>query len=330
MKFLLKILYAFVIIIAIILLAGIFMPKEAHLESSIKIYAKPEIVFEQVNTLKSWEKWSPWYKADTSMVMTYNEVPSGVGAKYSWISDNSGSGSMEITESRPNEFIRVLLKFEGEGSAYAPWTFIDNGNSTSVKWGFDSHDLKYFERYFMVLFKNVLVESFNKGLKDLKAECESFRLSRFSDIQLVNLEKRHSVVITDSASVSDIPQKMAEMFGALQTYVQKKNIVITGYPFTIYYKWVPGGVSTFAVGFPVEKKIWTYGKIKYIEMQEGKAAMVTHWGRYDSKKPHTAISEFIGENNLELNGNPWEEYLNNPEEVKDTSEWKMNVYYPVN
>jgi effector-binding domain-containing protein/ribosome-associated toxin RatA of RatAB toxin-antitoxin module len=329
MKALLKILYLLLLIILFFLLAGIFLPKRSHVEASVYINASPDIVFDQVNTLKNWEKWSPWQNADSTMKLTYFGSPSGVGASYSWISEHSSSGKMSITESTPDKYIQTELDYGTRGKARAPWQFWEKNNGTKVTWALDNQNMGYFERYFIVLFKKNMMNTFSQGLLKLKEVSESIRLDHISDVQEVQLVQRHALIITDSALLQNSGAKMKDMFGRLMNYAQKRNLQTSGVPFTIYYKWGNEGFTTFACGIPISEKTWGSGGYSYIEMPEEKAIMVTHWGNYNSSKPYEALDNYIKNNGIQISGPPWEEYITDPKTEPDTSKWETRIYYPV-
>ena len=329
MKALIKILYFFLAIFVIILLIGLFLPRKSHVESNTYINASPEIVFDQINILKNWEKWSPWQAADSTMKLTYYGPLSGVGAAYSWTSKHSSSGNMSITESEPYKSIQTELDFGARGKANAPWHFEKADKGTKVTWAFDNQKMGYFERYFIVLFKKTMINTFNQGLAKLKDVSEDLRLDNISEVKEVQLVQRHSFVITDSAIMQKLSIKMDEMFGKLMIFTGKRNIQPAGVPFTIYYKWSNDGFTTFACGIPIAEKTYGLREINYLEMPEGKAIMVTHWGNYKSSKPYEALDNYLKNNGLQMDGPPWEEYITDPKTEADTSKWETRVYYPV-
>ena len=67
MKVLKGILIALVILIAIPLIAAIFVSKDLNYEKSIEIEAPIDHVWEQVNSLQDMDKWSPWNEYDPNM-----------------------------------------------------------------------------------------------------------------------------------------------------------------------------------------------------------------------------------------------------------------------
>jgi effector-binding domain-containing protein len=329
MKTLLKILYFLLFIVIIFLLAGLFLPKAAQVDSAIVINASNQIVFDQINDLKNWEAWSPWQEADSSMKVTYATKTKGTGASYSWTSQYSGKGKLTIAESTPLNEIKIDIDFADEGNAKIEWMLEPEENMTKVTWTFLDDNLSYFERYFMFLFKKNMKSTLKSGLKKLKKTSEELRLSRISAIKIVELEKQPAMIIVDSSKVDEMDERMTSLFSKLTSYLGRRGMQATGLPFTIYYSWNPDGLSKFACGLPIAQKTWGWKEYSVIELPEGKAATLVHWGKYDSEKPYVALDNYIMENKLTTKDLIWEVYLNDPKIETDTAKWQKQIYYPL-
>ena len=112
-------------------------PSDFRVTRSAAIAAPPEAVFSQVNDLHRWEAWSPWAKLDPAAKSTYEGPAAGVGAAFSWAGNNQvGEGRMTITESRPNDLIRMNLEFIKpiKATNITEFTFKPEGNLTVVAW----------------------------------------------------------------------------------------------------------------------------------------------------------------------------------------------------
>jgi hypothetical protein len=73
------ILFIFIGIIALILIAAAFMKKEYSISASI-IIDKPQVeVFNYIKFLKNQEKYSKWVMADPNVMMTYTGKDGEVG-----------------------------------------------------------------------------------------------------------------------------------------------------------------------------------------------------------------------------------------------------------
>src|SRR4051812_32277108 len=100
---------------AVIVLLAIFIgtrPAEFTVSRSAAMAASPAAVFAQLNDFHKWEAWSPWAKMDPNAKSTFEGPTSGEGAKFAWDGNSDvGAGNMTITESAPNDHVRIRLEF---------------------------------------------------------------------------------------------------------------------------------------------------------------------------------------------------------------------------
>jgi effector-binding domain-containing protein len=329
MKSLLKVLYFLLVLVILILLAGIFLPKENHIESNISVKASPEIVFEQINTLKNWEKWSPWFYTDSTMIPIYNGIPAGTGASFSWKSTSSGEGKLTISESEPLRRIETVIDFGIRGKSNTSFILKNERNETIVTWVFENKNLGYFERYFMILFKKNMLTTLNSGLQNIKNICQELQLDRISEIKLVDISAQPAMGIIDSSSIDQMGAKMAKMYSKLSIYLEKRGIQPVGPAFTIYYNWNPKGLTRFACCLPIAERTWGWKEYSYIELTQGQAATLTHWGKYGTSKPYEALDKYFRENSLRKGTLMWEVCKNDPSIESDTSKWEVQIFYPI-
>lgn len=159
-----------------VFVVGFMQPQIVRTERSLTVNAPAKNAFVQVNTLRNWEKWSPWHQIDPDMNVTY-VGESGKDASYTWTSENPdvGNGKLSITSSTENEKVLMDLDFAENGTGKAEFEFqkIDE-NTTKVIWRMDS-DMSENPFYkFMGLFMDsFLGEDFEKGLKGIKKAAEN-------------------------------------------------------------------------------------------------------------------------------------------------------------
>jgi hypothetical protein len=171
-----KILIAVAAVIAVFLIVVALQPGEFRVARSAAISAPPPVLFEQVNDLRKWEAWNPWGKIDPAMKQSFEGPPSGTGAIYKWAGNSEvGEGRMTITESRPNELVRLNLEFfkPMAGTSTAEFAFKPQGNQTEVTWSMTGKN--NFIGKAMCLFMSMdkmIGEQFEKGLADMKAIAE--------------------------------------------------------------------------------------------------------------------------------------------------------------
>ena len=129
------ILIAFVVIVALILAAR--KPDHFTVTRTGTIAAPASAIFPHVDNLHKWDAWSPWAKLDPNAKNSFEGPESGVGAKMSWAGNNKvGVGSMTISESQPNDYIRFKLEFlkPMKASNTAEFAFKQDGDQTIVTW----------------------------------------------------------------------------------------------------------------------------------------------------------------------------------------------------
>ena len=128
---------ALVALVAVVLGLGLVLPSDFRVVRSVEIEAPPEVVFGQVNSLKSWGPWSPWMAKDKTIKNEYSGPEAGKGAKVSWTSEASGEGTQEIIESKPFELIETKLDFGDQGTSKADWKFEPTDKGVKVTWGLE-------------------------------------------------------------------------------------------------------------------------------------------------------------------------------------------------
>ena len=171
MKTLRRIVLIITAIIVLLIIVAYLLPRHTHIERSLLINSTSNQLFEQVNTLKNWPKWSPWHKIDPNMHIEYLEYAQGVGAKYTWESTNKqvGNGSLTIIESIPFDTIVTEMDFMENGKARSSFIFTKNEFGTLVTWTMES-DLGWnpMSRYFGLMMDRLIGPDFEKGLANLR------------------------------------------------------------------------------------------------------------------------------------------------------------------
>ena len=178
MKKALKIIGSIVLLlVAFVLIAGLFVAKDYHFETSVAINAPKEKVWQYAGSLHGMEKWSPFIESDPDIQVSFEGQDSAVGAIYTWKGNKEvGSGSQTISKidplNRMDTHLHFIEPFEGEADAYLKLS--GEGNATNVAWGFNTR-YKY-PMNVMLFFINMdkmMGESFNKGLAKLKQLSEA-------------------------------------------------------------------------------------------------------------------------------------------------------------
>lgn len=163
------------LLIILLVIISLFLPGKVHVERTAVINAEPSVIYDQVNGLKNWPNWAPWFKLDPNMQVMYDGPESGTGASYSWRGNKKvGEGKLTITESHPAEHVGMRMDFKGQGSATADFNFERADGGTKVTWGMNSDmGMNPIGKYLGLFMDQMVGGDFEKGLESLKKISES-------------------------------------------------------------------------------------------------------------------------------------------------------------
>ena len=169
-------------LLALLLVVVAMQPAEFRVTRRITIGAPPSAVFAEVHDFHRWESWNPWARIDPGMRQTYEGAPAGVGAVYAWAGNHEvGEGRMTLTESRPNELIRIRLEFLKPlaATSTAEFTFEPAGEpagaqTTAVTWSMTGRS-SFMAKAIHVLMNmdRMIGGQFEVGLARMKAVAET-------------------------------------------------------------------------------------------------------------------------------------------------------------
>lgn len=177
MKFLKKVLFFIIGVVALILLIALFVNKEVRVERSIVLNQSTSRAYDYFSHLNNQREYGVWQKKDPATIFTSSGVDGNVGYISSWSSEdeNVGVGEQEITSLDPNKRIETDLRFKKpqEMSSTAYFDIKPHNEGSEVTWGF------YFEIgypfNFFNLFMNMdeqLGPDLQKGLENAKKELD--------------------------------------------------------------------------------------------------------------------------------------------------------------
>lgn len=178
MRILKKLLLFVVAILAILLIAGLFVKKDYAVEKEVVVHRSEDDVFRYLKMVKNQDNFSVWNKKDPNAKKEYKGTDGQVGFIASWDSTNKevGKGEQEIVNIIENQRIDFKLRFkepfEAEDNAY----FITERvglYETKVKWGFKGH-MNYPMNLMMLTFDmdKEVGGALQTGLDNLKAILE--------------------------------------------------------------------------------------------------------------------------------------------------------------
>ncbi len=326
----------------LVFVIGLFLPSKAHVERSRTIPAKPTVVFNLINDLNQWPKWSAWHQIDLVMKVDYQNGGVGKGAGYTWTSNHPqvGNGKLEIIESVPFEKITTTMDFGQGGLAYGNFLLTPEGENTNVVWSIDMNNdnahflMKPINNIFNLFMDKMIGPDFEKGLMNLETLAKSIPEPGGRVDQLVETTSQNMFIvqIESQCAVKEIGAKLAELYGRIGSKMKEAEIEQVGPPMARYPDYKPTDTITNIVAFIPTNKLCN-GKdpdVKCLEIKAQKVIKATYLGPYEmNAMAYEAISKYVKEKNMEIMGEPWEEYQNDPTKETDPSKYITNVYWPV-
>lgn len=162
-------------IILIVLIIGLFAPKEMNVERTITMNAPKELVFNEVTHFKTWPEWSPWLQMDPEAKIDYFGVDGEAGSGYNWEGKKVGNGTMK-NAGIEGTTMNYDLMFKGmfESKANGILKAEEEGATTRVTWTFHSVMSYPWNALGLILGgEKSLGKDFEKGLLNLKTKVES-------------------------------------------------------------------------------------------------------------------------------------------------------------
>lgn len=324
-----------IILVIVILGAGavIFGPSEVHMERNVSIDAPVEAVFAEVQGFKSFDQFSAWSEIDTTARVMIAGPPNGVGASYSWDSDNPdlGKGTIEIVEMESNKMVSSKMSFEGfPGEPTASWLLSEDDGKTNVTYTYDQGDISGIWKLLAFGTESMLSPMYERTLEKLKARVEG-RPELTASVSVVEVDPITFAGI-EATSVNDpmeISKAMGAAYGAIMTSITSNNLEMEGYPLAIATSYSETELSMIC-GIPVvDGSTIEGGDVTIMQSPDGYAIKALHFGDYAQlETTHEQINQYAIYYGYELTGNPWEIYVTDPGVETDTSKWVTEVYYP--
>lgn len=335
-----KLLYSIVIILVIFIAAGLFLPRQVHIERSTRIDRPATLVFALLNSYSSFNAWSPWTARDPSAVYSLSGPEKGVGARLSWTGDPrlTGSGQQEIVESVPHSLVRVRFQFDNQGEAAMAYALSEQGGSTQVTWSFDTDvtaGQSFFggimARYFGLFFDRWLGTDYEQGLANLKRLAESLPAVDFSDLEVEILQVEPQTILyiesISSQAPDDIAMALADAYREITGFIARHELRMSAQPMAISRGWDESGYS-FDAAIPVESaEVEPEGHVRIGQSPSGRVLRVIHRGAYDRMMPtYEKISAYMGAHGIEDVGVSWEQYISDPGNTR-TDELITHIYF---
>jgi effector-binding domain-containing protein len=277
------------------------------------------------------------------MHVTIGDISKGVGASYSWTSEGQGNGKIKYREVVANQLIESELYFGApeDEPAQGLMIFAPVGDGIKVTWEVHMDMGNNPMMRIMGRFMDDMVGStFEMGLKSVKTICEENLanniqeiMENYGDVQIsvIQVASKPYIGILDSCSIPEMGAKIGADYGALGAYLGANQLQPDGFVRIIYHVYEPPTKIVFEPLFVLANEVnVTDDRIHGGNTYEGKVITATHLGSYE-KSYHVweALDQYMKDNNLEMNGMPWEQYENTPRDEPNPDKLITHIFMPV-
>jgi len=337
--------YLFFLLLIVIIAGSIYIATkdgDFQVEETKVITAPVEMVFQEVNDLRNWENWEPWSAEADDMIIEYGAKTSGDSASYSWKSQSAGDGEIKTISAKPYSQIDQQITFKtpfGESTSKAYWEFNEIENGTEVTWGIKGNQ-SFMEKLAFIFQEQSITEMmrpmFQKGLNNM----ESVVLNKM-DKYTINVDGiiQHGggyyMYTTTASKISQVDEKMRDMFSEVSNYMDENEIEKNGSPFVLYNDWNENsGTAIFSAGIFTPSEVITPAESEILNgfMPNQKVLKTTLKGDYKNlKEAWNTANNYITENELEIaeDAQKFEVHLTAPNEVANPAKWITHLYIPI-
>lgn len=337
--FLMKILkYIFFLLLILIIGASIYIATldgNYNIKRSRIIKAPVEVVFNNVNDFKNWQHWRPWYEMDSTIVASYPDTTSGIGASYTW-TGKEGTGSMKTVSLIPNKEIIQLIDFGTGSTPEVYWNFNEVENGTEVIWGIKGKS-SFGEKAFWLtqggIEKNMAL-MYERGLELLEEQLLKELENHSIEVKgVVDYGGGFYLYQTTSCNTNEIENKMGEMFTTIISYMAENNLEASGKSFTIIHKQdEENNTKMFSACVPVKERVITTGAILtgFLNPQKTFKTILKGDYKFSNEAWETAYNTLYQQGFSEIDGaEPFEIYTVSIHETKNPANWVTEIYIPI-
>lgn len=322
-------------------LLSFFLPAQQKIERSVTINAPVEEVYKNISSLNKFNSWSVWNQGDSALRNTYSEKDGMVGAKASWsgAADISGKGEMEIISLKENKESVFAIRFMKPKAINASSTLTveAKNNQTVVTWVFTVPTPRPWNisNLFFKLDKQ-MGSDFELSLSNLKklsepAVTQTANTPAFK-VEQINFPATLYAGMQQKMAWAEIPQFLHSHFNHINGVLQNIQVPGQGYA-GLFYEWDNKNQTTdmaAAIVIPADTKLESQLAIKPITIDASKAVCVTLLGdNTQTTAAYESLERYIKENKLTRKQPVIEQYLTDPEIVKDTALWQTKIIFLV-
>lgn len=325
------------VVIALLMILMLTLPSSQQIKRTITINASAHEVYEYLIKLENFKTWTAWGQGDSTVRNVITGKDGELGSYNSWSGDatKAGKGKIEITGLEMNREIEHIISFYNpeQVDTKSEFDLLAVNGQTKLSWQYEINTPRPFN--ILNLF-NRLEKSIGKdvdqGLRNIKLAVEGKNKSgkKIEYLpQTMNFPATSYATVRQTITMQEIPLFYQQQLPKLYSALSSKNIV-PGVPTSLYFSWNEKAGNTdmaAALAIPTEN-IDFDDSIQVIQLPGSKALYVDYFGPYDkSMTAYNALDKYVADKKWVQKPPVIEQYLNDPQVVKDSSKWHTKIIF---
>jgi hypothetical protein len=234
----LELLISLLIVVALFVIVGLFLPSSRYIEHSLETNRPLRQVFDTINSFRRFHDWHPLRAHDPRIQYQLTGAERGEGARLEYSSrvPRIGDGSLEIIESVQDE--RVVVRAEndryGENKLHT-YTLRERGRTVEIRWGYQvDYGWNLFGRYAGLYVTRTAGDDLRVGLGNLTgllATMPNFDYKSL-EINLVEVEPVHMLFMSLSSdrNITAVENAMVGALETLRRIIEQNKLEADGSP----------------------------------------------------------------------------------------------------
>lgn len=234
----LELLTSVLIVVALFLLVGVFLPDRRSVQHSVETSHPLRQAFDTLNSFKRFGDWNPMRQHDPKVQYTVSGAERGVGAQLDFASQRVevGNGSWHITESEQDERIRYTVYNEARGQNKNHLVSFDQrGKIVDIDWRYSvEYGWSLPGRYAGLYVDRTVGDDIKRGLaniSNLLASMPNFDY-RGLEVKVEQIAPLNVLYVTTTAdrNITAVENAMDLALKDLRTTITANQLVETGSP----------------------------------------------------------------------------------------------------
>jgi effector-binding domain-containing protein len=334
MKILKWLLCIVLVLVALVLVIALILPSTVTVSAEKEVAVTPLQVFHNAALFTDRNLWDPWLETEPEADFTIESNPDYAGSTYTWNGKKIKTGRMQVDSVVFGKYIASSIYFgENPEPNLVEWTLDKTDSGTMIEWAFTAEGTYPMGRLFLTLMKGGMLESFNRGLENLKAYLEENPpvLSSLGEIETGTVGPMSALVIGAKGTMDQFALQMSEMFPKLSMEVDAQGLQMAGPPFTHYLTYDEAtGITEYLCGIQVTTEGTSTGEIMAKAYTEIPVIKAMHTGPYEEfERSYKIMMEYFEREGLTMTMEAFEFYYTDPRTEPLTTKWQTLIAMPL-